>query len=144
MSLLCYYIQWFDLPIISCLTLSMTDCAHCILLICCAMTVLRHGRLNVQISRSHTDIPHSVEPLWTRDRPFAETATWHQTTLTIDKTSVPPLGFKAATTAGERPQTDASDQRFSIFFQAGTTFISQNVLRTTPLLSPLKANLSFF
>jgi hypothetical protein len=36
------------------------------------------------------------------------------------------------------------EQRFSNFFQVGTTFISQNVLRTTLLLSPLKANLSFF
>jgi hypothetical protein len=35
-------------------------------------------------------------------------------------------------------------QLFSNFFQVGTTFISQNVLRTTLLLSPLKANLSFF
>jgi hypothetical protein len=35
-------------------------------------------------------------------------------------------------------------QCFSNFFQLGTTFISQNVLRTTLLLSPLKANLSFF
>jgi hypothetical protein len=33
------------------------------------------------------------------------------------------------------------DQRFSNFFQVGTTFISQNVLRTTLLLSPLKAKL---
>jgi hypothetical protein len=31
-------------------------------------------------------------------------------------------------------------QRFPNFFQVGTTFISQNVLRTTVLLSPLKAN----
>jgi hypothetical protein len=48
----------------------------------------------------------------------------------------------------------AINQRFSNFFQVGTTFISQNVLRTTfisqnvlrttLLLSPLKANLSFF
>jgi hypothetical protein len=35
-------------------------------------------------------------------------------------------------------------QRFSNFFQVWTTFISQNVLWTTLLLSPLKANLSFF
>jgi hypothetical protein len=34
----------------------------------------------------------------------------------------------------------ALEQRFSNFFQVGTTFISQNVLRTTLLLSPLKAN----
>jgi hypothetical protein len=31
-------------------------------------------------------------------------------------------------------------QRFPNFFQVGTTLISQNVLRTTLLLSPLKAN----
>jgi hypothetical protein len=31
-------------------------------------------------------------------------------------------------------------QRFPNFFQVGTTFISQNVLRTILLLSPLKAN----
>jgi hypothetical protein len=31
-------------------------------------------------------------------------------------------------------------QRFPNFFQVGTTFISQNVLRTALLLSPLKAN----
>jgi hypothetical protein len=35
---------------------------------------------------------------------------------------------------------DILQQRFSNFFQVGTTFISQNVLRTTLLLSPLKAN----
>jgi hypothetical protein len=39
---------------------------------------------------------------------------------------------------------DNLKQRFSNFFQVGTTFISQNVQRTTLLLSPLKANLSFF
>jgi hypothetical protein len=31
-------------------------------------------------------------------------------------------------------------QCFSNIFQVGTTFTSQNVLRTTPLLFPLKAN----
>jgi hypothetical protein len=36
------------------------------------------------------------------------------------------------------------EQCFSNFFQVGTTFISQNVLRTTILLSHLKANLLFF
>jgi hypothetical protein len=39
---------------------------------------------------------------------------------------------------------NALHQRFSNFFQVRTTFISQNVLRTTLLLPPLKANLSFF
>jgi hypothetical protein len=35
-------------------------------------------------------------------------------------------------------------QRFSNFFQVGTTFISQNVLRTTLLLSPLKVKFIIF
>jgi hypothetical protein len=35
-------------------------------------------------------------------------------------------------------------QRFPNFFQVGTTFISQNVLRTTLFLPPLKANCSRF
>jgi hypothetical protein len=40
-----------------------------------------------------------------------------------------------------KPATlDGLQQRFPNFFQVGTTFISQNVLRTTLLLSPLKAN----
>jgi hypothetical protein len=37
-------------------------------------------------------------------------------------------------------QKNSLQQRFSNFFQVGTTFISQNVLRTTLLLSALKAN----
>jgi hypothetical protein len=39
-------------------------------------------------------------------------------------------------------QTNLLHQRFPNFFQVGTTFISQNVQRTTLLLSPLKANIS--
>jgi hypothetical protein len=37
-------------------------------------------------------------------------------------------------------KTNVLAQRFPNFFQVGTTFISQNVLRTTLLLSPLKTN----
>jgi hypothetical protein len=37
-------------------------------------------------------------------------------------------------------RTDDIEQRFPNFFHVGTTFISQNVQRTTQLLSPLKAN----
>jgi hypothetical protein len=33
------------------------------------------GHLNVEVSRSHSDKPHSVGLLWTRDRPVAETST---------------------------------------------------------------------
>jgi phage antirepressor YoqD-like protein len=45
---------------------------------------------------------------------------------------------------GRRNRPKHVEQRFSNFFQVGTTFISQNVLRTTLLLTPLKENLSFF
>jgi hypothetical protein len=38
------------------------------------------------------------------------------------------------------PSSLGLDQRFPNFFQVGTTFISQNVLRTPLLLSALKAN----
>jgi hypothetical protein len=95
---------------ILCLTLSLTDCAYRILFFG-ATTLLGHSRHYVQVSRWHTGIPHSVEPLWTRDRPVAETSTWHHTTLTRDRqTSVPPVRFKPATTPSERPQTDALDR----------------------------------
>jgi hypothetical protein len=46
----------------------------------------------------------------------------------------------------DEPELDAQvqvnplTQRFPNFFQVGTTFISQNVLRSPLLLSPLKAN----
>jgi len=39
----------------------------------------------IKDSRSHSDTPHSVGLLWTRDHPDAETSTWPHTTLTIDR-----------------------------------------------------------
>jgi len=42
------------------------------------------GRLPVEVSRSHTHASHSLELLWTRDRPFAETSTWQHTVFTTD------------------------------------------------------------
>jgi len=38
----------------------------------------------IEVSRSHSDTPHSVGLLWTRDQPVAETSTWPHTTLTTD------------------------------------------------------------
>jgi hypothetical protein len=37
-----------------------------------------------QVSRSHSDTPHSVGLLWTGDRPVAETSTWQHKTLSRD------------------------------------------------------------
>jgi hypothetical protein len=47
------------------------------------------GRLISEVSRSHTDTPHSVVFLWGRDRPVAETSTGQHTTLTRDKHPCP-------------------------------------------------------
>jgi hypothetical protein len=56
-------------------------------------------------------------------------------------TSCPSLFTASICRIGASVQPRVSvDQRFANFFQVGTTFISQNVLRTTLLLSPLKAN----
>jgi hypothetical protein len=43
------------------------------------------GFLTVQVSRSHSDTPHSVGLLWTSDKPDAETSTWQHTTITTDR-----------------------------------------------------------
>jgi len=43
------------------------------------------GLLIVEVSRSHSDTPHSVGLLWTSDLPFAENCTWQHTILTGDR-----------------------------------------------------------
>jgi hypothetical protein len=49
-------------------------------------------------------------------------------------------GNLTSITSKAQPNTYNIEQRFPNFFQVGTTFISQNVLRTALLFSPLKAN----
>ena len=39
----------------------------------------------VEISRSHSDTPHSTALLWMNDQPVSETSTWQTTTFTQDK-----------------------------------------------------------
>jgi len=43
------------------------------------------GLLIIEVSRSHSDTPHSVGLLWTSNQPEAGTSTWQYTTLTEDK-----------------------------------------------------------
>ena len=43
---------------------------------------------------THNDAPQSVGLLWTSDQSVAETSTWQHTTLTTDKTSMPPGGIR--------------------------------------------------
>jgi hypothetical protein len=47
------------------------------------------GLLTVEVSRTHSDTPHSVGLLWTNDQPVAETSTWQHTTLTRDRHPCP-------------------------------------------------------
>jgi hypothetical protein len=62
--------------------------------------LMGQGRLIIEASRSHSDTPHSVVLLWTRDRCVAEASTRQHTTLTRDR-------FEPAIPASERPQTHA-------------------------------------
>ena len=41
--------------------------------------------LIIEVSRSHSDTPHSLGLLWTSDRPDAETSTWKHKTLTRER-----------------------------------------------------------
>jgi hypothetical protein len=59
-----------------------------------AQTLAGHGLIIIEASRLNTDTPHSVGLLWTSDQPEAQTSTWQHTTLTSDKTSMPPRGIR--------------------------------------------------
>ena len=66
--------------------------------------------LVIDASRSLSKTPHSVGLPWTNDHPIAETSTWQHTTLTSDKTSVPPAGFEPPIPASEQPQIHTLDR----------------------------------
>jgi hypothetical protein len=50
-----------------------------------------------ETSRSPSDTPHSVGPLWTSDHPVAETSTGQHTTLTKDKHPFSRRGIRTRT-----------------------------------------------
>jgi hypothetical protein len=72
--------------------------------------LLGQGLFIIEASRSHSDTPHSVGFLWTRDRPDAETSTCTTHDTHKRQTSMPPTGFEPAIPASERPQTHALDR----------------------------------
>ena len=52
-------------------------------------SLLGHGLIIIEASRSHSDTPHSVGLLWTRDQPDAGTSTWQHTTFKKRQTYMP-------------------------------------------------------
>jgi hypothetical protein len=72
---------------------------------CGATAPIGYGLLFIEVSRSHSDTPHSVRLLWTSDRPVAETSTWPHTTIKRDKHPCPLARFEPAS-----PQTHALDR----------------------------------
>jgi hypothetical protein len=54
-----------------------------------------------------THTPQAVGLPWKRDRPVAQTSTWHHTTLTRGKTPILPAGFEPAIPASELPLSHA-------------------------------------
>jgi len=51
--------------------------------------LMSQGPFIIEVSRSHSDTPHSEALLWKSDRPDAETSTGRHTTLTKDKHPCP-------------------------------------------------------
>ena len=64
------------------------------------------GLLIVDVTRSHSDTPHSAGLLWSSDRPVAETT--HN--IRNRQTFIPPTGFEPAIPASQRPQNHAIDR----------------------------------
>jgi hypothetical protein len=63
------------------------------------------GLLITEVSKSHSDTPHSVVLFWTSDWNVAETSTWQHTKLTKDIHA--PAAFETAIPTIQRPQTHA-------------------------------------
>ena len=64
------------------------------------------SRITVEVLRSQTDTPQSVELLWTKDRPTAETSTWQHTRIKRDRHSAAhPARFRPSIPASNWPHT---------------------------------------
>jgi hypothetical protein len=61
----------------------------------------------LEVSRSHSDTPHSVGFLWVGDQSEAETATWQHITHN-KQTSMPPVGFELTIPASAQPKAHAA------------------------------------
>jgi len=70
--------------------------------------LVRLSLLIVEVSRSYSDTPLSVEHLRTSDQLVADTSTWQSTTLKKIWASMTPAGFEPEILASERQQNHAS------------------------------------
>ena len=68
------------------------------------------GHLPVEVSRSHSDTPHSVGFLWTSDQPVAETFTCTTHNIHKRNTSMLTVRFEPAIPASEQRQTYILDR----------------------------------
>jgi hypothetical protein len=66
--------------------------------------------LIIKASRSYSDTPHSVGPLWMSNQPVAETSTCTTPNIYNRLTSIAFAGFEPAIPASKRPQTHALDR----------------------------------
>jgi hypothetical protein len=97
----------------------MTDLLHCLNSLCREFSKINvlgdffHGcvapvglgLLIVEVSRSHSETPHSIGLFWTGDWNVAERSTWQHTKLTKDIHA--PVGFETVIPAIQRSQTQA-------------------------------------
>ena len=81
------------------------------------------GRHLVQVSRSHSDTPHSVGLLWTSIGPSQRPLPDNTHNTHKKRTSMPPAGFEPAIPASERPQTHVLDRAAT---GIGTNFTNIN------------------
>jgi len=75
-----------------------------------ARTLLAGQGLITEVSRSHSDTPHSAGIIWTSDQPIAENSSRKTDNIRDSKTSVPLVGFEPEIPALERPQNHAVDR----------------------------------
>jgi len=69
-----------------------------------------HGLLIIEVSRLHSDTPHTVGLHWTSDQLVAETSTSTTHNTHKRQASMSPAGFEPAIPASERPESHALDR----------------------------------
>ena len=69
--------------------------------------LVEQSLLFIEVSRSHSDTPHSPGLLWTNGQPETKTSAWQHTILREDRHPWSPAGFETAIPSGGRPQTHA-------------------------------------